>query len=305
MKRSARERVPCRLRATHHTVRENTMSEPQRAIDTALFDPGHRRVRRLLPARERRLARRQPRPARVRRLGRAADRPRAQPGRAAPAARGRGGPDGAARVRRPDGGRLLRGGDGRGGDRRRRRGAARRRTWRASTPPRPSPTSATSCATCSAAARPRSTRSASRPTSRTRTPTSSTSARAGWGCPSATTTRATTSSRWRCATQYVAHVARQLGNLGDAEERAQEAAERILAFETRLAEASYTAEQLRDVQLTMNRLRRRRAGRAHAGLRPERLRGGPRRHVGDGQRGQPRLLRGAGRDPRRHSRSRR
>jgi predicted metalloendopeptidase len=53
--------------------------------------------------------------------------------------------------------------------------------------------------------------------------------------------------------QYVAHVARQLGNLGDADGRAQEAAGRILAFETRLAEASYTAEQLRDVQLTMNR----------------------------------------------------
>ena len=53
--------------------------------------------------------------------------------------------------------------------------------------------------------------------------------------------------------QYVAHVARQLGNLGDAAERAQEAAERILAFETRLAEESYTAEQMRDVQLTMNR----------------------------------------------------
>ena len=53
--------------------------------------------------------------------------------------------------------------------------------------------------------------------------------------------------------QYVAHVANQLGNLGDAEERAREAAEHILAFETRLAEASYTAAQLRDVQLTMNR----------------------------------------------------
>ena len=65
--------------------------------------------------------------------------------------------------------------------------------------------------------------------------------------------------------QYVAHVARQLGNLGDPEERAQEAAERILAFETRLAEASYTAEQMRDVQLTHEPLRRRRAGRAHAG----------------------------------------
>ncbi len=53
--------------------------------------------------------------------------------------------------------------------------------------------------------------------------------------------------------RYVAHIANQLGNLGDAGERAHEAAEHILAFETRLAEASYTAEQLRDVQLTMNR----------------------------------------------------
>ncbi len=53
--------------------------------------------------------------------------------------------------------------------------------------------------------------------------------------------------------QYGAHVARQLRNLGDAEEHAREAAARILALETRLAEASYTAEELRDVQLTMNR----------------------------------------------------
>jgi putative endopeptidase len=67
--------------------------------------------------------------------------------------------------------------------------------------------------------------------------------------------------------QYVAHVGRQLQSLDDAGERApdagerapdadgdaHEAAARILAFETRLAEASYTAEQLRDVQLTLNR----------------------------------------------------
>ena len=52
---------------------------------------------------------------------------------------------------------------------------------------------------------------------------------------------------------YVTHVANQLGNLGDGEEDAQRAAGRILAFESRLAEASYTATQLRDVQLTMNR----------------------------------------------------
>jgi predicted metalloendopeptidase len=53
--------------------------------------------------------------------------------------------------------------------------------------------------------------------------------------------------------QYTAHIARQLGNLGDADEQARAAAERILAFETRLAEPSYTAAQLRDVQLTLNR----------------------------------------------------
>ncbi len=52
---------------------------------------------------------------------------------------------------------------------------------------------------------------------------------------------------------YVSHVARQLGNLDGGEDAARDAAERILAFETRLAEASYSAEQMRDVQLTMNR----------------------------------------------------
>ena len=52
---------------------------------------------------------------------------------------------------------------------------------------------------------------------------------------------------------YAVHVGRQLGNLGTPEAEAREAAERILAFETRLAEASYTAEQMRDVQLIMNR----------------------------------------------------
>ncbi len=52
---------------------------------------------------------------------------------------------------------------------------------------------------------------------------------------------------------YARHVANQLVNLGDGREAARDAAERILAFETRLAEASYTAEQMRDVDLTMNR----------------------------------------------------
>ena len=52
---------------------------------------------------------------------------------------------------------------------------------------------------------------------------------------------------------YLAHVANQLRNLGDSPEHAADAADRILAFETRLAEACYSAVQLRDVQLTMNR----------------------------------------------------
>jgi predicted metalloendopeptidase len=74
--------------------------------------------------------------------------------------------------------------------------------------------------------------------------------------------------------KYVTHIARQLANLGvheaGATDQAQAAgatgaagggeaagsdgaAEAILAFETRLAETSYTAAQLRDVPLTMNR----------------------------------------------------
>lgn len=52
---------------------------------------------------------------------------------------------------------------------------------------------------------------------------------------------------------YVLHVANQLGNLGYDPAEAREASGQILAFETRLAEASYPAEKMRDVQLTMNR----------------------------------------------------
>ncbi len=54
-------------------------------------------------------------------------------------------------------------------------------------------------------------------------------------------------------TDYVAHIAKQLVNLGDDDATASDAATRILAFETRLAEPSYPAEKLRDVQLTLNR----------------------------------------------------
>jgi predicted metalloendopeptidase len=52
---------------------------------------------------------------------------------------------------------------------------------------------------------------------------------------------------------YASHVANQMVNLGDSEATAKDTAARILTFETRLADASYTAEQMRDVQLTMNR----------------------------------------------------
>jgi len=52
---------------------------------------------------------------------------------------------------------------------------------------------------------------------------------------------------------YASHISKQLGNLGTPDDAARDAATRILAFETRLAEASYPAEKMRDVQLTMNR----------------------------------------------------
>jgi predicted metalloendopeptidase len=51
--------------------------------------------------------------------------------------------------------------------------------------------------------------------------------------------------------QYRTHVAAQLRNLGDGEAAA--AADAILAFETALAQPSYTAAQLRDVDLIVNR----------------------------------------------------
>lgn len=52
---------------------------------------------------------------------------------------------------------------------------------------------------------------------------------------------------------YLAHIAAQLAHLGDAPDAAGDCAQRILSFETRLAEASLPAEKMRDVRLTMNR----------------------------------------------------
>ena len=52
---------------------------------------------------------------------------------------------------------------------------------------------------------------------------------------------------------YRAHVAAQLANLGQAPDDARTAADAILAFETRLAEASLPAEQMRDPTVTLHR----------------------------------------------------
>lgn len=52
---------------------------------------------------------------------------------------------------------------------------------------------------------------------------------------------------------YRDHIAAQLSNAGDAAESAAASARAIVEFETRLASASYPAEKMRDVQLTLNR----------------------------------------------------
>jgi len=53
---------------------------------------------------------------------------------------------------------------------------------------------------------------------------------------------------------YREHIATQLAALGECDAAPAEAADNILAFETKLADASYSPEQLRDVQLALNRL---------------------------------------------------
>ena len=102
--------------------------------------------------------------------------------------------------------------------------------------------------------------------------------------------------------QYVAHVARQLGNLGDAGERARggrrahpgvrDPARRGVLHRRAAARRAAHDEPAR----------RRRAGRPHARLRPELVCRGARRHFRHGQRRQPRVLPGARRHPRRHAR---
>ncbi len=53
--------------------------------------------------------------------------------------------------------------------------------------------------------------------------------------------------------KYVAHIAAQLDNLGYDAQTAEADAKAILEFETALAEPSYSAEQMRDVDLIVNR----------------------------------------------------
>lgn len=55
---------------------------------------------------------------------------------------------------------------------------------------------------------------------------------------------------------YRTHVAEQLANLGTTAAKSLQQADEILAFETLLAEESYTAAQLRDVDLTTNKFTR-------------------------------------------------
>ena len=54
----------------------------------------------------------------------------------------------------------------------------------------------------------------------------------------------------------MAHITAQLENLGDPHDEAAESAAAIFGFETALAEYSYTAAQLRDVDLTTNKYTR-------------------------------------------------
>ena len=101
---------------------------------------------------------------------------------------------------------------------------------------------------------------------------------------------------------YVAHVAKQLGNLGDADERGARGrrAHPRLRDPARRGVLHRRADARRAAHDEPPR--RRRARRAHAGLRPELVRRGPRRHVADRQRRQPGLLHGARRHARRDAR---
>ena len=170
-------------------------------------------------------------------------------------------------TRRPDGRRLLRRRHGRGGDRGRRAStplAAVPR--RASTRPRRSPTSAALVARAAARRRRRPALAGRHaPTSRTRTPTSSTSGQGGLGLPERDYYIRDDERLGRAPRRVRGphrRAARQPRRRAMTRRARRPSA--ILAFETRLAEASLPAEQLRDVQLTHEPARRRRARRADA-----------------------------------------
>ena len=100
---------------------------------------------------------------------------------------------------------------------------------------------------------------------------------------------------------YVAHVAAQLGNLGAEPDEAAAAADAILAFERRLAEASLSPEQQRDPKLTMNRFEVAALDELMPALPAGRVPARRRRHGRHRERRQPGLLQGARRGPRRHA----
>ncbi len=232
------------------------MSEPLRADRHRALRPRDGGVRRLLPPRQRRLARRQPRPAGVRLVGRVPRGERAQPGAAAPAA---------ARTRRP---RRRRSGVGRPDG----RATTSPRRWTRRRSPRPARSrSSRYLARIDAAGSVADVRELVRDLQRVgvgRAPLAR--RRAGLrglgrlprlrrpGRPGPARARLLHARR-RASVAAARRVrgprrAASSATSATAESDARgDAAERILAFETRLAEASYTAEQMRDVQLTMNR----------------------------------------------------
>ena len=272
MSRSAREWVPCRLRPA--TTRSGAPHERFSARDRhRAVRPQLSRSERLLPLRQRRLARRQPRPAGVRRRGARSTRSTsATRSCCTGCSRQAAEPARRAGTARPDGGRLLRRGDGRGSDRRGRRGAARRRYLeRIDAVAVASPTSATLDARPAAHRRGRLPLARHRPglRGRRRLPRLR-RARAGWGCRSATTTSATTSARSRCArrTSRTSPTSWSTSGRDDAERARGRRADPRLRDAARRGVLHRRADARRPAHDEPPR--RRLARRAHARLRPVR-----------------------------------
>lgn len=76
---------------------------------------------------------------------------------------------------------------------------------------------------------------------------------AGLGLPEKSYYFADTDQNKALREAYIAHIATQLVNFGYAQDKADAAAQTILAFETKLADISYSPEQLRDITLTFKK----------------------------------------------------